>query len=420
MAPASSPPPPGPPPAAPPPGPTAPARWGDGDAATRVTPVVTAATTRTDPTITDRPLPDRHPADPDAPQADNGEGDGGDDNPTERRPRWRWALPLTAGLLAVLAVALGSALAGYRWSNSRHQPITAATSAPKGATTTTTAAPAAAVVSVTMPDLYGLDENDAREALSDVGIDVTGLKVEKKPYVGEPGRVVGQEPTRGTSNPGPVTLVLATAATVPNVAGQPGDAAERQLSALGAAVQVESVYDAAVPVGAVVSVSPAVGQPLSEAMVLRISAQPSSVFLSSLDGDGSGCSTGAVQTGSTQSAQGLSCSARSVYEGQAPTPSAVYQVTGRVDRFTATVGIDNGEDPAATARVIVEVDGAERFNQVVRFNQTVAIDVSVTGGAQVRIFVLEVGEESSSATVVFAEATFLGSPTAIDDLSTTP
>lgn len=268
---------------------------------------------------------------------------------------------------------------------------------------------------VTMPDLFGLTEAQAREALSDAGIDTEDLTVSRRPYLGASDRVVIQVPTRGSSNPKNIELVLSEDASVPDVIGSTQGDAEELISDLGAAVELKRVYAPDIPAGHVAAVSPAVGQPLTEAVVLEVSNGPATVYLPTLTDIQGSCSTSDPRNiGGTMTDTALSC--RASWASDDVDPVALYEVNRRADRFKAEVGISNDEDPGARARVRVQADGRDVFDEMVGFNAPVGIDVPLTGAAQLRILVT-VGEDADQTpVVVFADATLLGSPDGIGEL----
>lgn len=134
-----------------------------------------------------------------------------------------------------------------------------------------------------MPDLRGLNEADALQALVDAGIDGSIVQVSERPAAGESGRVVQQTPVFGVLNPTLVSLVISTAAEVPEAAGRPAAEVISALQQLGSRVVQERVYEPGATVGNVVRTEPAAGEALSDAVTVFIADTPTRRSLRDLD-----------------------------------------------------------------------------------------------------------------------------------------
>ena len=215
-------------------------------------------------------------------------------------------------------------------------------------------------------------------------------------------------------------MVLSTRATVPALTGKTKAEADEALERLGAVVQIREVYKPGTTPGTVVAVEPPAGGPLRATMVLDVSAPPSSVFLTALDSIEGNCQTGTANAGATSSTNAVTCTARSLPSSSAPDPTLTYDLAGRADRFTATVGIPNDDEPGSRARVRVVVDGQERFNQVIVTGANVAIDVPISGGGRLDLYVTEPNIDDPSwdgSSAAFLDARVLGSRRNIDALA---
>lgn len=325
-------------------------------------------------------------------------------------------LPLVATLLGIVALLLLGALAGYRFASSRARDARAGdTVVLEGADDGPLAESAAA-----MPDLRNLERDAAIEALADAGVDTSKITETTKPYVGAPGRVISQEPPRGTADPKDVSLVLSTAATVPaDLVGKDAKEAVTQLGALGVVVRQRPVYRPGTAPGTVLASTPAPGAALTETIDLDVSEKASSMFLTELEPSESDCQevTDALVTGVTVS-YALVCPAREIYDGEVQI-AATYELGGKADQLKATVAIDGGSDATTSARVVVRIDGKDVWNQVVAFSQPLALDIPLTGASQLQIFVSEPAEDTEDwpgADVILANPTIYGSPDALDQL----
>jgi hypothetical protein len=339
---------------------------------------------------------------------------------SEGHTRRNWVLPATAAGLGVVALLLLGALLGYRFADGRRAAAVAAAPLPSVPKSDTGALPLEDPPA-TMPDLVGLSERDAREALGDIGIDTRTIEVGTAPYVGAAGRVIRQRPERGATDPSKIKIVLSQPATVPSVVGKGADEATAAIEELGAAVERVEVYQAGKAVGTVVGIDPAPGQALAPTVSLRVAAAPSSIFVSDLDALSGGCSSGLGSTGTVRSDHSLTCGADYLSEGEAPDLAVAYELAGKVDALKIdAAGISVEDEPGTRARLRIVVDGAERFNQVLTWGSPVTIDLPVTGAARVDIYATQpaAGDDAwDGADIVLVNPTFLGSRDAIDRLT---
>lgn len=364
------------------------------------------------------PIVDAAPGPPEDHDLPAGEDPGAEarDDADETRSR-RWVLPLVTVGLAVAALLLGGALLGYRYASRSQGPSAPPAKVPE--IETNQGAGVSVEPASAMPDVLRLTKAEALEALSDLGVDTRSVTFEEQPYVGEAGRVVSQDPVRGTVDPDGVTLVLSTAATIPDLAGKDQAAAQQAIEDLGGVMQVTEAYRADKPVGSVISTSPEAGKAMTATVQVTISQKPGSVFITELETIEGGCSADQATIGSATSDNAMICSADYVSSDGEADPAAAYDLAGRVDRFTTRVGVVNADEPGTTARVRVLIDGREAFNQVVVWGKDVPIDLPTTGAARLDLVVSAPSaddDEWDGAEVGLLEPTFLGSRTAIDEL----
>ncbi len=313
-----------------------------------------------------------------------------------------------------MCLVLGSSTVGYRIAADRVRPARPA--ATVVIEEVTLDAEQAEELPVRMPDVVGLTREEALEALADSGVDPSTVTFDERPFVGEAGHVVVQDPVRGQTEVDQVTLTLSSPATVPEVVGSPVDDAADAIEALGAVVVRRDVYAAGVADGSVVTVTPAAGAALAAEVVLEVAAPPSSVFLTSLEPVDGGCSTGTGSVNGTSSDAALSCS-----EGYDDEAAAGYDLGRRADRFRATAGISDAGDVGAQVRLRLVVDGAERLSVELAFGAATPIDIDVAGGLRLEIFVQDISPDNGgydTPEAMLLDAALLGAPDAIAELGT--
>ncbi|UNX54992.1 Stk1 family PASTA domain-containing Ser/Thr kinase [Georgenia sp. TF02-10] len=204
------------------------ASWAAGAAGTAATTPLAAATA----TRTLTPPPQAEP-----PTATGGHADGGPDRP--RRSRWWvWLLALL-GLAAVAGIV-------YLLQN------------PEDGTPPTT--------TVAVPDMTGMDQVAAREALTDVGLEPSIVDDVPSDDVPE-GQFVESDPPVGDEVPEGSTVEIAfssgpASVTVPDIAGMSQEQARAELDERGLTVGSvkEANADASVDVGAVIGSTPEAGE----------------------------------------------------------------------------------------------------------------------------------------------------------------
>lgn len=295
----------------------------------------------------------------------------------------------------------------------------------------------AGVAPVDMPDVVGLDENAAREALADAGIDGADVHVQEQPFVGPVGRIIQQTPTRHTSNPGAVRLVKSAPATMPDVAGQQGDDATKVLEALGVRVVRKEIYSPGKVKGEVLDTDTKAGEALGEKLgrqvVLSIASPAQELFLDQLKATDSDCST--ISNGSSSSGSssmkvngqsvdhGVSCS---VYYSSSSSSSsggetADYDLSRAVDVFTVTIGLSDATGIGTRVRFEILADGRLVAGDEVGFGESKDLSATVSGHLRLTLRVYAVSSTSSSSsssvTAVWVKPTLAGSPDVITALA---
>ena len=268
-----------------------------------------------------------------------------------------------------------------------------------------------------MPNVLGLDRDDAVQAIAGSGVDPARITVERRPYVGSEDLAVDQRPgpAEKIDDKTAVTLVLAQAAQMPDLEGKPVDDATDTLSEMGATVSTEHRYGGADTEGAVLSSAPQPGGSLASGNVkLVVGDAPSSVFLGSVEALESGCDTSSedISVGGRDLPNSLTCSASRGYSA-----ISQYVLKGRAEILQARVGVsDENESTRASATFRVSADGRTLATRTVPFGSSAAIRVSIADALRLRISVHASGD-SDSTTAVWGSAKLIGGREAIDSLS---
>lgn len=267
-----------------------------------------------------------------------------------------------------------------------------------------------------MPGLIGVSEADARQAIYDLGVSGDRLEVITAPAAGQPGLVLRQSPAAGTAiddDDDKVSLTITGPAVVPAVIGAKEADARKQLADLGARVLSERVFDPQQPEGTVLSVEPAVGQPLVDQVTITVAAPPSSVYATEIDTVERDCSTGSVTASAVTYTQAFTCSVRS----GASRPTAVEWALNReISTFEVVLSQDDRGDTGSTVTARVFLDGRLAKEATAAFGQAVTMSVPAAGALRLRIEVVVAGGSDRSASAVLGDPKFIGSAAAVDRL----
>jgi serine/threonine-protein kinase len=117
---------------------------------------------------------------------------------------------------------------------------------------------------VLVPTLVGKSESQARQVLEDVGLSIM-VRSQTTDLADQDGKVLTQEPAAGTAVPkmSVVTLVIAKGPeglAVPDLVGKTRSEAEDELVRLALKVEFQETQSDSVPIGRVISQTPAAGQ----------------------------------------------------------------------------------------------------------------------------------------------------------------
>lgn len=206
-----------------------------------------------------------------------------------------------------------------------------------------------------MPDVRGLTEQDATQALVDAGIPATVVTVEERLAAGKPGRVIEQTPVFGVQNPGSVVIVIALKAAVPDVTGLIAADGVAELRGLGARVQQVKSYVPGADIGTITETRPAEGEDLDEVVTVVVADSPSSVPFDTFERlQGSpGSDEDILHLGTRYD------SALSFYAPDDDFREYSWVFGGRATSITGELTLGEDEPSDASAMVVVVGDGTE-------------------------------------------------------------
>lgn len=265
--------------------------------------------------------------------------------------------------------------------------------------TTTVEAITPATAVATMPDLLGLTADTVARVLADAGV-TAEVSTAAEPAAGPEGIVVGQSPSPGEEVSGSISLTVSEPALAPDTIGMPIGDARRLVEGFGAVVQVVREVDPSVAAGTVLSVSPAVGEPVGPVVTMVVADAGDALTLSAIDfTDETGCAT-------TQKAMlnGIAVQDSIYCRVQDGNAGAEWVLSRRVAALEATVGTsDTGEPGRATVRVFG--DGALLAETRAVYGETTALKVDLRDVLRLR---MEVSVIDGDPTIVLGDARLLG------------
>ncbi|MFT4228484.1 PASTA domain-containing protein [Micropruina sp.] len=262
---------------------------------------------------------------------------------------------------------------------------------------------------VVMPDVRGLTEPQARQALADHGVPSSVVTINRRPHLANEGIVVAQDPIAGTAGPTKVLLSLPEKAFVPKLTGTPEAQARAALQEQGAEVSIAREYDASAEVGTVLRSKPAEGKPLTDEVTLIVAAPPASAALGEVESSGS-CSAGSAAINGNAFTTATNCSA---YAAGAET---VWLLNRRVAALTATVGLDDHSDPNATVQLTITGDGKRLYRNSFGYGVDRPLSIKLKGVLRLVVTIKRTDAGTDSATVSFGDAALLGAQADLDSL----
>jgi NPCBM/NEW2 domain-containing protein/PASTA domain-containing protein len=239
-----------------------------------------------------------------------------------------------------------------------------------------------------MPSVVGLSVEQARQALSDAGIDIAGVSEVVTPFAGPGGMVVAQDPRGSTPAPDAVTLTLSQPTAVPEMVGARIEDARDVLTDLGVRIDITTEYVAGQPEGAVLASDPGPGEPLPTELHLRVAEAASSVFLADLPAITSQCSIGDATVNASDQSASLVCSP--AYDQP---EVAEYVLNRQIENFEATIGIDDRSEVGVPIRFRVLVDDQVAFDATVTYGTSQEITIPVSAALRVTLETARTGAD---------------------------
>lgn len=260
-----------------------------------------------------------------------------------------------------------------------------------------------------MPSVVGLSRDQARQALSDAGINAE-IAEEAAPYAGQAGRVIAQQPDAGASAVTKVTLTHSVVTTVPEFVGTSLDDVRAALIPLGVRVVVSTRYEAGIGAGTVLSTSPAAGEVLTNEVALVVAEAGSSLYLTDLRSITSNCRREQRTVNATVYPNSLVCNSWSYDVG-----IVEFALNRQIDRLQATVGLDDRSNIGSLIRFRALTDGIVVFEEVVPFGSSRAVDIPLTGALRLSLEarLVEGSTRGSDVVAVWGTPTLVGGTEAI-------
>lgn len=164
------------------------------------------------------------------------------------------------------------------------------------------------VPGLAMPDLRGMGLVDAKQVLADSGVALSSIEISEVEWGGDAGFVVAQEPVGGEAVASAIKLRVSKPAVMPNVVGLSQTEAVEALKRLGVEVEVEERFDLASRTGTVLEASVATGEPLPSAVKVIVAQPGMAVYLSKVKVEGYGCSAFDAKINGTAYTNSVKCS----------------------------------------------------------------------------------------------------------------
>jgi hypothetical protein len=260
-----------------------------------------------------------------------------------------------------------------------------------------------------MPDVRGLSLEVALEVLADALPAADPPVTETRPWAGPLGTVIEQRPVFGAVDPLAISLVIAEAARVPEVAGRDLTEVVEEFEALGTRVEVVRRFEAGVETDTVLDVEPAVGEALPEAVTLTASERPSTIFLATVPPVEGRCPQGERSVDGTVHQQSLVC--RVGFEAV----RYAWVLNRSVETIEGVIGLPDDGTAGVDVAVRFLLDGEVIGSQVVSYGQAYTVDLPAGGGLrfEVEVWILDQEADVWSMDVVLADLRLLGGAEAL-------
>lgn len=270
-----------------------------------------------------------------------------------------------------------------------------------------------------MPDVTLLERDAALAVLADVGVAADAISVGLEPWAGDIDRVLLTEPSSGERLGGPVTLVLSTAAAVPDVSGMARDEAVAAMENLGAVALVRSSYEPGAEPGTILATQPPAGQVLPAQIEMVVAGTGEALDLTevpAVDSDNAG-TTREVSGSGQLFATAWQLEPDSPSGDREPEPAFVEFSLGRhVDRLEGTVAFEDAGATQGQLRLSVLGDGQQVDAVAVGFGVSQPLSADVRGVLRLRLEVMPVADVDEQPTLLLGEPRVVGSAEGVAQL----
>jgi hypothetical protein len=248
---------------------------------------------------------------------------------------------------------------------------------------------------VLMPDVRGLTEQDARQALADAGVPGEIVTAEQRPAAGRAGVVIQQAPVQGASidSTAQVLLVVSTPAVVPAVVGRSPAEGAAELMGMGVRVVQKRVYEPGATLGRIVSTEPEAGSELPEEITFNVADSPAELQLSDKN-----TTAGSFSAHADVEVAGRTFSRSIDITGRLEPSVATWTLAGNGVELTGSVVLDDYADEEEQALLQILGDGRELYRGLVNSKTPVALPTTdLTGVQALSVVVTAVATEDSSS-----------------------
>jgi hypothetical protein len=260
-----------------------------------------------------------------------------------------------------------------------------------------------------MPDLLGMDYDDARRELVDYNVRVTKEELESPEEVGT---VIAQDPESGEDFSQDVTLTVAIAPPdVPDVVGMTFGAASQELGRLGFTFTETTVFDERERDGLVLEQDPPAGATNAGEVNLTVSRRPIVGYLA--DQRPVSTSSSALESGTWYTNGEPYTHALKVPIGRYSADSTVieYDLSRDYRQLLGAVGLEDRSVGGTTFKVEIYGDDRSLFDSVLALGQVQAVDLDITGVLRLEVVVTRISGEGA---VVLADVRALGLEDEVD------
>lgn len=274
---------------------------------------------------------------------------------------------------------------------------------------------------LTMPDLLGMTEDEARAELIDLGVDEATISVEEQESLEDAGTIIEQVPSDGTEiTGGTISLTVATPiGPMPDFVGQPIAEVREWAEERGLTIRETTVLDDTLAEGEVISTTPEAGQPPSAEIAVEVASLPIVGAIADLEvTQNEGCYN--FDTGEA-SVNGDFLEASLViqpYRDSDRRCSIEYDFGRDWEQLKGTIGLEDSSDTATKMRLQIYGDEKELLNTVTEFGTSTPLDLDVTGVLRVKIVVTHLAGEDTGL-LVLGNLRRIGSPGSVPSTTTT-